>query len=230
MTVSISASVGRGGVNRAADVRKMKQLLNHIFPADPLELDGEANAMLVRRIERFQRRFLNEPDGRIDPGGRTLERLNESAPAAQSDWSGDSSRWPQEKKLRSLAPEMRDPVSRTLERLQEEGFRPNIFYAWRSVQVQRRLVEEGNSRVSFSFHNAQKPDGTPNAYAADIIDKRWGWDDAAERNGFWSALGRIAKGEGLRWGGDWRSFRDVAHVQLFPNGQLVQVKRDSGLA
>lgn len=77
---------------------------------------------------------------------------------------------------------MRDRVSRTLERLQGEGFRPKIFYAWRSLQVQRRLLGEGSSHVSFSFHNAQKPEGTANAYAADIIDKRWRWDDAAERS------------------------------------------------
>ena len=84
--------------------------------------------------------------------------------------------------------------------------------------------------MRFSFHNAQKRNGTPKACAADIIDKRWAWGDAAEANGFWQALGAAAKAEGLNWGGDWRSFKDWAHVQLHPNNMLAEVKRQSGLA
>jgi hypothetical protein len=45
-----------------------------------------------------------------------------------------------------------------------------------------------------------------------------------------AAPAALTKACAVRWGGDWRSFRDVAHVQLFPNTQLAQVKRDSGLA
>ena len=52
-----------------------------------------------------------------------------------------------------------------------------------------------------AFVQAQKPDGTPNAYAVDIIDRRWAWGQEAETNGFWDALGSLAKAEGLFWGG-----------------------------
>ena len=107
---------------------------------------------------------------------------------------------------------------------------PKIVYAWRSVAVQQELVAQGRSRVRFSFHNAQKPDGTPNAYAVDIIDRRWAWSDAAMANGFWDALGKSAKQQGLFWGGDWRKFKDWAHVQLHSNKMLAQVRRESGLA
>ena len=44
------------------------------------------------------------------------------------------------------------------------------------------------------------------------------------------ALGRIAKAEGLFWGGDWRSFKDWAHVQAHPNSKLTEIKRQSGVA
>ena len=124
---------------------------------------------------------------------------------------------------------MRPKVEVVLADLKTQGFKPRIVYAWRSVEVQHQLVEQGHSRVRFSFHNAQTADGTPNAYAADIIDRRWAWDDAAEANGFWDALGAIAKSQDLLWGGDWQSFRDVAHVQFFPNRMLTQIKRESGL-
>jgi len=42
----------------------------------------------------------------------------------------------------------------------------------------------------------------PNSYAADIIDKRWGWKKEAETNGFWTVLGEEAKERGLVWGDD----------------------------
>jgi len=228
--IAINKSVGRGGENLKADTRKIQKLLNAIFPATPAEVNGVCGPDTIRRIERFQRRFMAKPDGRVDPGGRTLKRLNVAAPGMQQDWSGDSSRWSHEKKLASLDRRMRPKVERTLEALKAEGFKPKIFFAWRSVAVQQEIVARGDSRVRFSFHNAQKKDGTPNAYAADIIDRRWAWTDAAEANGFWQALGSAAKQEGLFWGGDWRNFKDWAHVQFYPNRMLSQVKQESGLA
>ena len=230
MNVSISKSVGRGGVNTRADTREIQAALNAGFPATPIAVDGLCGRNTIRRIERFQRRFMQNPDGRVDPGGRTLRRLNGIVPARSDNWHGDSSRWPQAKKIASLDTRMRPKVRRVLAALKEAGFQPKIVYAWRSVDVQRRLVQQGRSKVSFSFHNAQQTDGTPNAYAADVIDRRWAWSDAAEENGFWAALGQAAKTEDMYWGGDWRSFKDWAHIQFFPNSELAEVKRESGLA
>ncbi len=230
MAVTIAAAVGRGGDNQKPDTRKVQRLLNAVFPTRPVSVSGVCDAATVRRIEAFQRRFMANPDGRVDPGGRTLRRLNECAPGEQPDWNGDSSKWSREKKLASLDGEMREKVKAVLRTLEHQGFKPRIVYAWRSVAVQQELVAKGHSRVRFSFHNAQQPDGTPNAYAADIIDRRWAWGPEAQANGFWEALGGAAKQEGLFWGGDWRKFKDLAHVQLHPNTQLAAAKRESGLA
>ncbi len=230
MAIRIEASVGRGGENRKIDTRKIQRLLNEIFPAMPLEIDGDCGPKTIRRIDRFQRRFMRNPDGCVDPGGRTLRRLNAAAPSTQPDWSGDSSRWSHDKKLSSLDRRMRPKVERVLEALAQEGFKPKIYFAWRSVAVQQEIFERGDSRVRFSFHNAQQKNGTPNAYAADIIDRRWAWGAQAKNNGFWEALGRAAKQEGLYWGGNWRRFKDWAHVQFHPNAQLSEVKRESWLA
>lgn len=230
MDVTIKGSVGANGKNGRADTRKVQKLLNAIFPSTLLSVDGDCGSKTVRRIERFQRRFTTKPDGRVDPDGRTLKKLNAAAPGLQKDWSGDSSRWSEEKKLSSLDKRMRGKVVRVLGTLKAEGFKPKIFFAWRSVAVQLEIVAKGNSKVRFSFHNAQKKNGTPNAYAVDIIDKRWAWSDKAEENGFWEVLGKAGKAEGLYWGGDWRSFKDWAHLQFFPNNKLSDVKRESGLA
>lgn len=230
MSIQIQDSVGAGGNNGKADTRKIQKLLNAIFPSQLLEVDGDCGTKTVNKIKRFQRRYMNNPDGRVDPGGRTLRKLNAAAPAMQSDWSGDSSKWSQEKKISSLDNRMGRKVGKVIDSLKEQGFRPKIVYAWRSVAVQAELVAQGNSKVKFSFHNAQKKDGTPNAYAVDIIDRRWAWQKEAEQNGFWQALGKAGKEQGLYWGGDWRKFKDWAHLQLFPNGKLSEIKKESGLA
>ncbi len=146
-----------------------------------------------------------------------------------SEWSGDSSSWTQEKKLLSLNPSLRSRVEQVLAALRDQGFQPKIFFGWRSVAVQQELYRKGVTKVKFSFHNAQKPDGTPNSYAADIVDARWGWEKSAELHGFWTALGNAAKGAGLVWGGDWKDFRDVAHVQSRQNSELAAAKQESGL-
>ena len=230
MDVTIKSSVGANGKNGRADTRKVQKLLNAIFPSTLLSVDGDCGSKTVRRIERFQRRFTTKPDGRVDPDGRTLKKLNAAAPGLQKAWSGDSSQWSEEKKLSSLDERMRDKVVRVLGTLKAEGFKPKIFFAWRSVAVQLEIVAKGNSKVRFSFHNAQKKNGTPNSYAVDIIDKRWAWSEKAEENGFWEVLGKAGKAEGLYWGGDWRSFKDWAHLQFFPNNKLSDAKRESGLA
>jgi peptidoglycan L-alanyl-D-glutamate endopeptidase CwlK len=163
----------------------------------------------------------------VNPPSATPQRPSPS-PTVYTDWTGDSARWPEDKKLASLHADLRPKVEAILASLKQQNFQPKVFYGWRSVAVQLDLFEKGNTTVKFSYHNAQKPDGTPNAYAADIVDSRWGWGDAAETNGFWTAMGKVAKEQGLTWGGDWTSFRDVAHVEI-KGKSLADVKKESGL-
>jgi peptidoglycan hydrolase-like protein with peptidoglycan-binding domain len=77
--VSISGSVGRNGMNRLQDVRLIQELLNrHKQPtAQPLKVDGLVGPRTIAAIEDFQRRVVRmaRPDGRVDPGGRTLAAL-----------------------------------------------------------------------------------------------------------------------------------------------------------
>ena len=217
----IEAAVGEGGANRAGDVRTVQWLLLRIG-IDPGGIDGVAGPRLIAAIRAAQDRFGIEPDGRIDPGGATLARLR----AAPARWDGDSSSWSQERKLASLHPTFRPRVSAVIARLRIERFRPVIVYGWRSVDVQQRLFRAGTSRVRFSFHNAQTPGGLPAAWAADLVDERWYWREP-DAHVFFRALGKAAKAEGLVWGGDWK-FRDWAHVQGRPNGDLAAVRRESG--
>ncbi len=229
----LQGSVGKGGQNLPDDVHAVQALLVQIgLKPDPA--DGVCGAPTIAAIKEFQSRFTSAPDGRIDVGGTTWKKLTEaaaptSAPATPAAWSGDSSQWTQEKKLLSLEPAFRATIEQVIAALKGQAFQPKIVFAWRSVAVQKKLFDEKKTKVLFSFHNAQHPDGTPNALAVDIIDTRWAWTDAAKTNGFWSALGAAGKELGLVWGGDWTDFPDVAHLQGRQNSELAKVKHESGL-
>jgi hypothetical protein len=85
MPRSISASVGRlGGANRPPDVVTVQELLDRVppregGPAPPLIVDGVCGPLTIKAIQAFQLRHFgfHGMDGRVDPGGRTLRKLNE---------------------------------------------------------------------------------------------------------------------------------------------------------
>jgi hypothetical protein len=154
-------------------------------------------------------------------------QVDPKKPKNEGKWGGNSAHWPQEKKLESMHPDLRPRVQGVLEGLAARGFQPTIFYGWRSVEVQQKKLKEGRSRVKFSFHNATNKDGTPRAYAADIVDHRWNWEADAQKNGYWLAVGAEAKANNLYWGGTWKH-PDWAHVQLLPNTQLKYIRRACG--
>ena len=84
MQRSIGKSVGKGGTNLEADVRTVQDLLNLVpsnkgGPSSFLNVDGLAFGKTQEAINRFQRVALgmSSPDGRVDPGGRTLNKLGE---------------------------------------------------------------------------------------------------------------------------------------------------------
>lgn len=183
---------------------------------------------MVSRASRTQARPQPPKRPSSAPQASPDAAARRAGPSRPPEWRGDSSMWPEEKKLRSCDPVLAQKVRSVLQGLRARGFQPKIVYAWRSVEVQAQLVKEGRSQVQFSFHNAQQPDGTPAALASDIVDARWNWTPAAKKNGFWKALSEEAKRQGLEWGGNWQSFPDVAHVQAKPNSELAAVKAASG--
>jgi Putative peptidoglycan binding domain len=88
MAGAILKSVGSGGINRPEDVRTVQELINNNLKkmpsVRPLEVDGRIGSLTIAAIEEFQRRVVGMPlpDGRVDPGGRTLAALNLASPSA----------------------------------------------------------------------------------------------------------------------------------------------------
>lgn len=71
---TLTASVGAGGANRPDDVRAVQTLLA-ARGFDPGPIDGHVGPATIAAIKAFQRGFATWPDGRVDPGGRTLREL-----------------------------------------------------------------------------------------------------------------------------------------------------------
>jgi len=232
---TILRSVGKNGANLRSDVETVQTLLK-AKGYDAGIVDGRCGNGTIGAIVKFQGTFMAKPDGLIEPNGGSWRRLSGTGAASQTsnapaltNWSGDSSQWSHEKKMASMFPDMRPKVEAVLDALRKRGYQPKIVFAWRSVAVQMELYRKGNTTVKFSFHTAQKKDGTPNAYAVDVIDTRYAWGPGAESSGFWRALGEEGRKQGLYWGGDWKSFKDWAHLQYYPNSHLKVVKAESGL-
>lgn len=76
----ITGSVGQKGDNLEQDVRVVQQLLNRqaLAPLSRLEEDGRAGSSTIEAIRHFQARNMGmkSPDGRVDPGGTTLRKLD----------------------------------------------------------------------------------------------------------------------------------------------------------
>lgn len=80
MDVSIGESVGAGGKNKTADVFAIQNLLNK-WTTPMIAVTGvstgAADDPTVIAIRAFQARYSNSPDGRVDPRGGTLRKLNQ---------------------------------------------------------------------------------------------------------------------------------------------------------
>lgn len=135
--------------------------------------------------------------------GASRARRPSKAKATDPRWKRRS-----EAALVTLEPDFEARVRRVLARLEREGWEPVVVSGRRSKEQQRKIVAAGRSRTMKSLHLCGR--------AADIMDHRHGWRGpaASPKFRFWVRLGVAARAEGLIWGGDWKSFQDVPHIQI----------------
>lgn len=86
--VTISASVGNRGTNRPDDTRKIQRALNQVppdqgRPAPPLADDGKVGPKTIKAIHTYQLKHFgwSGADGLVEPGKRTIAKLNEDTGA-----------------------------------------------------------------------------------------------------------------------------------------------------
>lgn len=91
MPLTITNSVGAGGANKVDDSKAVQTLLNRVpasagGPEPDLVVDGLVGAKTVAAIKSFQAAQGLVVDGRVDPGKKTLQRLNDFEIRTMSFW------------------------------------------------------------------------------------------------------------------------------------------------
>jgi peptidoglycan hydrolase-like protein with peptidoglycan-binding domain len=148
--VAIGASVGQGGTNDLADVLVVQHLLNAWLERAgeaPLSTDGDCGPRTVAAIRLFQARVLHspQPDGRVDPGGRTWDALTSLAappPLSGADWwHANQARFPSSNDVADLASPFREQVQAFLKALSAAGAQVTIA-ATRRNAVRAELMRD----------------------------------------------------------------------------------------
>jgi len=89
MATKIKSSVGKGGKNQPDDVKAVQGLLNPFASQAgfaKLKVDGQPSGKLDKTISSFQEKVCGfKPDGRVDPGKRTIQKLDAGPGKAKAE-------------------------------------------------------------------------------------------------------------------------------------------------
>lgn len=112
-----------------------------------------------------------------------------------------------------------------------------LFMGLRSFEEQDALYAQGRARPGQIVTNARGGDSWHNyGLAADYVldgmpekpGLQWSWDNRADLNkdgkNDWQQMGELAESCGLEWGGRWKRFPDLPHVQNRFGLTLADVK------
>ena len=112
-----------------------------------------------------------------------------------------------------------------------------LYMGLRTFEDQDELYSQGRTKPGQIVTNARGGDSLHNyGLAADYVldgqpDKpgiQWSWDTKSDFNADgrndWMQMGEIAEGCGLEWGGRWKRFPDLPHVQNRYGLTLAEIK------
>lgn len=123
------------------------------------------------------------------------------------------------KMISQLEPVFQEKATQLLLRGLAAGLRPEIVEGLRSQERQNELFEQGRSepgQIVTKTKNSMHTRGL----AIDIaqLDENGEITYEPDDPSFWEKMGQIGRSLGLRWGGDFKSFKDLPHFQY--QGQL----------
>lgn len=118
------------------------------------------------------------------------------------------------KRLADVKPELSRKIESVIFELETSGLRPLITAGYRSIAEQNRLYALGRTRAGKIVTNAKGGQSKHNYGSAvdfAFLDKdgNINWEDNLFR-----VLGKTVKKYGLKWGGDFKKFKDRPHVEL----------------
>lgn len=179
---SIGGSVGDKGVNNKDDVTIVQQLLAPHAVAlgrPPLDVDGDCGDNTVTAIRLYQERVMGlaNPDGRVDPGGKTLQSLaagigvKPAQPAAGSSaslsgrawWDANQAKFPNSSAIADLSPAFGPKLAAFVKALKDAGASVSITAGNRHAT--RAYLMHHCWKVA---HGLMKPSAVPPKAGCDI--------------------------------------------------------------
>lgn len=119
------------------------------------------------------------------------------------------------KRLEELEDDFQDQIVILLDNLERSTeIEWTIVQGRRTIAYQNSLYAQGRTKAGEKVTNAKGGQSPHNfGYAVDLCPVRNGklWWNAPEK--YWTALGNIAEGMGLTWGGHFKSILDKPHVE-----------------
>ena len=103
-------------------------------------------------------------------------------------------------------------------RVHYTGYTAEIAEGYRSVKRQQELYAQGRTSkgaIVTQRDGVKAPSNHQSALAADICPRHhaYGLTWPSDDHPFWVYLGHAARAQGLKWGGDWHSFKDMPHIE-----------------
>jgi len=125
------------------------------------------------------------------------------------------------RKIEDLHPNLQPLARRFSEECEREGVPVMIYRTYCSNAEQDELYAKGRTKPGPKVTNAKGGksdhnftiDGKPAAKAFDAVPMRGEvaiWNDPQ----LWAKMGEVARRIGLKWGGDWKSFKDQPHFYI----------------
>lgn len=118
------------------------------------------------------------------------------------------------RKVEDLVPEMQALIKKFIEGCKAVGVDVLITSTYRDFESQDALYAQGRTKPGLKVTNAKGGQSVHNfRAAADFVPLKDGnpdWNDLKK----FAICGQVAKAVGLDWGGEWKSFKDLPHVQL----------------
>jgi hypothetical protein len=100
-------------------------------------------------------------------------------------------------RLTECFPAFAQRVGAIIQSMEQQGFRPRIQDAHRTIADQLKAFENGTSMVKFGFHNITSTQGMPEALAVDLLDDNRPLNPTRE---YLIRLAVSAEAEGLQTG------------------------------
>ncbi len=109
--------------------------------------------------------------------------------------------------INGLYPPFKEKIIQLQKDIQAAGLPHKVFETFRSAERQLSVYKQGKSKIKTNGMHYY-------LIAADLVPcigkNGWTWDRPAKE---WQQFGQLVEALGLTWGGRWKGFPDMPHVQ-----------------